>query len=427
MTDFESIDYYTDLSLIADQNPYFDFLRSKCPVAYLPEHGAFGITGYDQAVEVLRDWENFSSANAVGGPIPGFADDPRAAEDLDEFIEEHRGELPQSKYLVTLDPPAHKRQRELILRLFTPRRMRENEAYTRELAERRVDQIIGQGKIEVLSDFSRPFAGLVIADLLGVPEEDRAAIVAKLPGGPPSREVGKDGAPVTVDTLAFMQETFTAYIEDRRRSPRKDVLTELAAATYSDGTLPETEELVRLSTFLFSAGQHTTAILIATALKILGERREIQADLRADYERIPNFIEEVLRYDSVVKHTGRLARRGMTIGGVEIPAGCPVSLFLGAANHDPRVFEAPDEFRPDRPNAKLHFGFGRGIHFCAGAPMARMEGRIAIERFLARTRDIRVDEAFHGPEVERRYEYAPDYQMRMLKALHLELTPAEAG
>jgi cytochrome P450 len=427
MTDFETIDYYTDPSLVPDQISYFDHLRSKCPVAYLPEHDVFGITGYHEILAVFRDSEHFSSCNAVGGPIPGFAIDPRTSEDIDAFIDVHRGELPQSKYLVTLDPPAHKRQRELIMRLFTPKRMRQNEAYTVELAEQRVDQIIDQGKIEVLSDFSRPFAGLVIADLLGVPEEDRVAIVANLPGGPPSREVGGDGAPVVVDTLAFMQETFTDYIEDRRRTGRQDVLSELATATYSDGSLPETEELVRLSTFLFSAGQHTTAILIANALKIIGEEREVQDYLRADYGRIPNFIEEVLRYESVVKHTGRMPRKDVTIGGVEIPAGCPVSLFPGAANHDPRFFEAPHEFRPDRPNAKLHVSFGRGIHFCAGAPMARMEGRIAIECFLARTSDIKLDEAFHGPSDDRRYEFAPDYQMRMIKAVHIEMVPREAG
>jgi cytochrome P450 len=427
MTDFDMIDYYTDPSILDDPSPYFEHLRSKCPVAQLPNRDVFAVTGYQELLEVLKDGEHFSSCNAVGGPLPAFSADPLSAEDIDEFIAEHRSEKPMSDYVITQDPPALKAHRDLLNRLFTPKRVSNNEAYAWDLADRTIGEIKDQGKVEVLRDYGQRFAGLVIADLLGVPEEDRLAIVPDLPSGPPSQEVGGDGTAPPLDHLAYLRETFTSYIEDRRRKPRQDVLTELARATYEDGTLPETEVLVRTASFLFIAGQHTTALMITNALRIMAEKPEVQAYLRADSTRIPNFIEEVLRYESVTKNASRMARANVVIGGVEIPAGSTVALFLGAANHDPRFWEAPDEFRPDRPNAKLHASFGRGAHFCPGASLARMEGRVSIERFLARTSDIKIDEAFHGHEGARHFEYEPTYLMRAIKELHLEITAADAG
>jgi cytochrome P450 len=425
MTDFDAIDYYTDLSILDDPAPYFEHLRAKCPVAHLPYRDVFAVTGYRELLDVLRDSEHFSSCNAVGGPLPPFSADPLAAEDIDEFIATHRSEKPMSEYVITQDPPALKAQRDLLNRLFTPSRVSQNEAYAWELADRTISEIKHRGKIEVLRDYGQRFAGLIIADLLGVPEEDRLAIVPDLPSGPPSQKVGGDGSPPPLDHLAYLRETFFGYIEDRRRNPRHDVLTELATATYTDGTMPDTEALVRTASFLFTAGQHTTALMITNALRILAERPEVQAYLREDSTRIPNFIEEVLRYEAVSKNVSRLARTTTVVGGVEIPAGNNVALFLGAANHDPRFWEAPDDFRPDRPNAKHHVSFGRGAHFCPGASLARMEGRISIERFLANTSDIRIDETVHGPEGARHYEYEPTYLMRAIKALHIEITPAD--
>jgi cytochrome P450 len=425
MIDFETIDYYTDPSLISDPSPYFEYLRAKCPVTRLPHRDVFAVTGYHEVIEAFRDSEHFSSCNATGGPLPGFSVDPKTAEDVNEFIAAHRHELPLSDYVGTQDPPMHKAQRDLVNRLFSPSRVRENEAFTRELADQRVSEIINQGKIEVRGDYARPIAGLVITDLLGVPEEDRMAFLPNLAIGPPTVKVGGDGRPPELDPMAFLQGTFTNYIEDRRRNPRHDVLTELATATYSDGTLPETEAVVRVATFMFQAGHNTTATLITNALRIIAEMPDVQSYLRADFDRIPNFIEETLRYESVLKNDSRLTRTDIALGGVEIPAGTTVALFPGAANHDPRFWEAPDEFRPDRPNAKLHASFGRGIHFCPGASLARMEGQVSIERFLAHTSDIRIDESFHGPKGSRRYDYEPDYMMRTPKALHLEIDPAE--
>jgi len=159
------------------------------------------------------------------------------------------------------------------------------------------------------------------------------------------------------------------------------------------------------------------------ALKYLAEYPELQDELREHRDRIPNFIEEALRMESPVKTDFRLARRATTVGEVRIEAGTPVMLLNGAANRDPRRFECPAEFRADRPNAQEHIAFGRGAHSCPGGPLARAEGRISIERLLARMQDIRLSEEHHGPPGDRRFAYEPTWVLRGLKQLHIEFTP----
>src|SRR5213076_1355497 len=177
--------------------------------------------------------------------------------------------------------------------------------------------------------------------------------------------------------------------------PRADVLTQLALAQYPDGSTPDVAAVVRTATFLFAAGQETTARLLATAIRYLAEHPELQDELREHRERIPDFIEEALRIESPVKADFRLARRATTVAGVDIAAGTPVMLLNGAANRDPQRFECPHEFRIDRPNAQAHIAFGRGAHSCPGAPLARAEGRVSLERILDRMHDIRLSDAHH--------------------------------
>ena len=424
MADFDTVDFFTDASLVDDPFTYFDYLRQKCPVTHLPHHGVIAVTGYDEAHEVDRNNSVFSSCNSVSGPFPGFAVKPEG-DDITEFIEQHRHELPMSEYMVAQDLPEHDLHRGLILRVLTPKRMRENQEAIWVIADRQIDEFIDKGSFEVHGDFAQSFALLVIADLLGVPEEDRSEFRQHLGGMPHISESG----PRTVihDPLGFLNQRFTQFIEDRRLAPGHDVMTQIATATNPDGSIPDIDIVVRMATFLFAAGQDTTARLLTAALQVIAERPDIQAYLRADYAHIPNFIEEVLRLEGPVKTKGRMTRVATTLAGVDIPAGTVVTPFPGAANRDPRHFDEPNEFRADRANAKEHLAFGRGIHSCPGAPLARIEAQIALERLLTRMSDIRIDESFHGPRDARTYNQEPLYILRGLTSLHLEFTPAEAA
>lgn len=422
VNDFDTIDYFTDQSLIADPYPYFEHLRAKCPVTHLPHHGVVAVTGQDEALEVFRDKATFSSCNSVSGPFPGLPVKPEG-DDISDLIEQYRDQLPMSDYVVALDPPTHTEQRALIMRLLTPKRVKENEAFMWRLADNQIDEFIGSGKFEVLGDYARPFTALVIADLLGVPDEDHRDFRTFLATQHSPAGLGEAVRPR--DPLAFLTERFTAYVEDRRRKPRSDVLTKLATATYPDGGTPDVGVVVRMATFLFGAGQDTTARLIGSALRILAERPDLQQLLRDDRARIPDFIDEVLRLESPVKCGFRMARVTTSLAGVDIPAGATVAMMLAAANRDPRRFDEPQELNLDRANVREHFAFGRGIHACPGGPLARVEAQVTLERIFDRMVDIRTSESEHGPADARRYQFAPTYTGRGVQALHLEFTPIE--
>jgi cytochrome P450 len=229
---------------------------------------------------------------------------------------------------------------------------------------------------------------------------------------------------VGVNPLHWLDDKFSSYIEDRRREPRNDILTALATAKYPDGSTPEVFEVVRSATFMFAAGQETSARLLSAALQVLGDRPDIQQRLREDRSLIPNFIEESLRMESPVKTDSRLARTTTMVGDLEVPAGTVVVVFPGAANRDPRRFADPHEFRLDRVNVREHMAFARGVHSCPGGPLARVEGRVSIERILDRMADIRINEVKHGPAEDRRYTFEPTYILRGLSELHLAFTPA---
>jgi cytochrome P450 len=233
---------------------------------------------------------------------------------------------------------------------------------------------------------------------------------------------GQDGT-IVINPSTELDTWFSTYLEERRREPRNDMLTELATATFPDGSVPEVEDIVNLATSVFFAGHETTVRLLAASLRLLAEQPELQATLRGHREGIPNFVEEMLRIESPIKSHFRLTRVATSIGGVELSPGTTVMLLPGAANRDPSRFECPAEFRADRPNARQHLAFGRGAHSCPGGPLARIEARVSLERILDRITDIRISEAHHGPDVDRHYEYSPDYILRGLTALHLEFTP----
>ena len=259
--DFESVDYFTDMSLVPDPYPYFDHLRAKCPVQQATPYGVVAVTGHQEALAAYKD-PAMSSCVAVAGPFPPLPFTPEG-DDISAQIEEHRAAIPMAEHVVTMDAEAHQKTRGLLSKLITPKRLSENEDFMWRLVDQQIDKFIGRGACEFMEDFAKPLAMLVIADLLGVPDEDHDEFspvsATNLSARSKGRRRNRCAQPAVV-----LDEKFAAYISDRRREPREDVLTELAAATYPDGSVPDVDEVVKLATFLFAAGMETTTKLLST-------------------------------------------------------------------------------------------------------------------------------------------------------------------
>ncbi len=424
MTDYGAVDFFSDPGITANPYPYYEYLRARCPVAHVPSSGVVAVTGYDELTEVYRDSATFSAVNSSLGPFPlPFS---VIGDDISELIEAHRDRFPMSEHLVSFDPPKHTAHRALLSGLFTPKRLKENEEFMWRLADQLIDEFVADGRCEFASTYGQPFPLLVIADLLGVPEADhsmfRQLLAGKGPAADPSWAQRDANGSINMNPLAYLDKWFTTYISERRDAPAQDMLTEMATQRFGDGSLPEVVDVVRIATFLFIAGHETTARLLSSALRVLADDPELQDTLRANRDRIPNFVEEMLRLESPIKSDFRLTRVSTTLGGVQLPAGTTVMLLPGAANRDPRHFDCPAELRVQRPNARHNVAFARGVHSCPGGPLARIEGRVTVERILDRFKDIRINEARHGPPGERRFDYVPLYILRGLEALHIEFT-----
>ncbi len=424
MTDYDSVDFFTDQSLLEDPYPYFDHLRSKCPVVPTAHHGVVAVSGYEEAMEVYLDTETFSSCNSVIGPFAAFPV-PLEGDDVGAIIDSYRDQLPMNEHMVTMDPPMHTRERALVMRLLTPKRLKENEAFMWGLADRQIDEFVGAGRCEFISAYSQPFAMLAVADVLGVPEADHerfrqffglSASPGKLGGNP---DIG-------LNALGGLDDWFATYIEDRRREPRDDVLTRLAQGTYPDGSTPDVTSVVRTATFLFAAGQETTARLLAVGLKYLAENPELQDELRAHSERIPDFVDEALRIESPVKADFRLSparderrrrrcRRRHTCDAPE-RRGQPRPPAIRRARRVPaRPFErqGPHRLRAWRP-----FVPRRPI-----GPRRRVGSASSASSTACGTSGC--PRSTMGPPEARHFEYEPTWVLRGLHKLYIEFTPAE--
>ncbi|MGV0746155.1 cytochrome P450 [Mycolicibacterium sp. XJ870] len=416
----DAVDFFTDDSVLHDPYEYLAAVRNECPVRREPHHDVVMITGYEEAVAVYNDNVRFSSCTAVTGPFPGFPV-PLEGNDVSELIVRHRDELPFNDQLPTLDPPLHTDHRALLSRMITPKRLKENEEFMWRLADRQYDDALTDGRCEFVGDFGNPFAMLVIADLLGVPESDHNDFKDQLLTS--TGTIGSSsGDAMHHSPLEYLYGKFTEYITDRRANPVDDVLTGLASALFPDGRTPPVTDVVCVAANLFAAGQETTVRLLSTAVMMIADDAELQAKLRADRSLIPGFIEEALRVESPIRGDFRLSKVPVTVGGVELPAGTTVMLNNAAANRDPRRFADPDTFDLQRPNARQHIAFGRGPHSCPGAPLARAEAKVSLNRLLDRTSDIKIDEDKHGPPGSRRYRYLPTFILRGLTRLHIEFS-----
>jgi len=416
-------DYFTDHSLLLDPYAYFEGMRDLNPVQLMPPTGAYLVTGFNEAVEVLRNNKDFSSlVSTMGAGIP-LPFEPKGS-DISEELESHRDFYVGGDLVVTMDDARHRSLRSLVNRLFTPTRLASNQEYMTQLADKMVSEAVANGSCDIVNDIATPFVTLVIADLLGVPEEDRDKFREVIDSAPPPGNLDGEDTPMENSPLVFMGTFFYQYLTDRESNPREDVLTELAQAKYPDGTKADVIDMVKLATFMFGAGQDTSAKLLSNSMRYISDVPGLQEQLRADTSLIPAFLEEVLRLEGSTKITSRVARRDTKIGDMDIPAGTRLLISISAANRDPRRWEKPNEFILNRPKIIEHLGFGRGVHTCAGAPLARAEVKTILEKFLQHTSNIELSQAKHGPRGNRQLNYEASFIIRGLSEAFLDLTPA---
>jgi cytochrome P450 len=290
MGKFETVDFFTDTSLVDDPVPYYDYLHTQGPVIPLPQRGCVAVVGFDECVQVFRDTATFSSVVSPTGPIPALPFTPEG-DDIGEQIERFRDEMPYAGQIVTLDPPSHAASRSLLMRLFTPGRLRANEAYMVEASDHLIDEFADTGACEVVTQYGGPFATMVIADLLGVPHEDRPELrrilspeVREKIGAVPGQIGVTKKPPVAFD---FLRDTFanTSKIASRApktmcspNSPSPSTPTEPHPTRWRSSASPPSYSL---------PGQDTTARFLASALRIIAENPWIEERLRADRALIP--------------------------------------------------------------------------------------------------------------------------------------------
>ncbi len=410
--------FFTDRDVLRDPIPYYQALRAHGPVWREPHMGVFMVSGLEELLELYRDHERFSAIVGPLGPLVQVPQ-PDPGESWPEVVARRRHEMPMGDTLMSMDPPEHTRHRALAGKFFTPRRLQENEEFIHRLADELIDEFAGSGEVNFDRVYARPFTLLVIADLLGVPREDHATFRSWL-GGDMGNVGDPEGKHVADQVFANLDPYFTRYIEERRATPRDDVMSRLAAVRFSDGALPEVSDIVQLATVLFAAGQETTARLLCAGMRVLCEQPELADELRGDPSAIPSFVEECLRLEGPIKGSFRLALTDTKVGGVDVPAGSILMAVVGAANRDPRVFEDPDRFDLHRPSERRNAAFGHGEHFCPGASLARTEARISFERLLARLDDLRLV----NPDA---LSYAETFIIRGLDNLPIRMRPRVAS
>jgi len=325
-----------------------------------------------------------------------------------------------TKALLSADPPLHRRQRNLVNRAFTQRRVRESEDAIRSLAEGLVASFASAGEVEFVHQFAVPLPLSVIADRLGVPRQD----MDRFKKWSDDFLVAIGNHKMSQDDLRSMlisQAEFFTYFEDmvhlRRAEPTADLVSELANARLDDGDeLAMPELLVMINQFLV-AGNETTTKLLTFSLRQLAADVELADRLRADPALIEPFVEEILRLEAPVQGLYRQALEDTELSGVPIPAGTSVWIAYASANHDGTVFPDPDDLDIQRQSPTPHLAFGFGEHFCLGAALARAEARIGITVLLENLRDIKLQD-------RNRYEFEPSYALHGLKELWLSFAAA---
>ena len=375
-----------DPSTLYQQDPYplFKRLRDEEPVHHLVEPDVWVVTRYHDCVDVLRDATTFSSKLGMQKTF-GDTWDESGSDHANPFLGPD-----EFRVLIATDPPDHTRLRRLLSRPFRPKEIGMNEGWMRRLCDERFGELLDSnatGRADWVQDFSWPFPVLVIGGLLGIPTSMRGdfkrwsdALIGIFVGG---SEIGDARLSSLVEMFGFFGEV----IAERLSDPGDDLISILVHKSEADDEPLTADELVMFCVLLLVAGNETTTNLLSNAAKIFACNPALLDDLYKDPSLISGVVEEVLRYDAPVQTIPRGTTKAIQIGDTMIPADAVVLAYMGAANRDERHFADPDRFDPRR-NPTDHLGFGSGIHLCLGAPVARLEARIALETLSQRVKGV---------------------------------------
>ena len=369
-----------DFEIDADPHPVWRRMRDEAPLYRNDKHDFWALSRFDDVEAGLLDWRSYSSARGS------------VLEIIKAGIT-----MPPGMFIFE-DPPIHDVHRSVLARAFTPRRMAAIEPQVRAFCARSLDPLVGSGGFDFIADLGSQMPMRVIGMLLGIPEADQEAIRDNIDeslrleeGQVPDAESSRAAA---IDTAAFGAGHFPEYIAWRRKHPSDDLMTELLGAVFVDDTGVERrlrdDELLSLIGLLAGAGNETTTRLIGWTGFLLDRFPDQRRLLAADRSLVPNAIEEILRFEAPSPVQARTVMRDVEHHGTRVPQGSVLLLLNGSANRDERQFENPDQLDVRR-KIDHHLSFGYGIHFCLGAALARIEGRVALEEVLARWPDWQVD------------------------------------
>ncbi len=371
MTDPVYYDPY-DVEIDADPYPVFHRLREEAPLYYNEQYDFYALSRYDDVERGLVDRE--TNISGRGGIL--------------ELIKAGI-EMPPG-ILIFEDPPTHTIHRGLLSRVFTPRQVNGLEPKIREFCVESLDRLDGADRFDFVADLGAQMPMRVIGMLLGIPEEDQEAVRDHADANLRT----KPGQPQKVSANFVNGEMFAEYIDWRAEHPSDDVMTQLLQAEFQDET-GATRRLTRAEiltyvTVVAGAGNETTTRLIGWAGKVLAEHPDQRRELVDDPTLIPNAIDELLRFEPPAPHVGRYVAREFEAHGGRVPEGSAILFLVGAANHDDRRFPDGDRFDIHRGIGQ-HLAFGYGAHYCLGAALARLEGRVALEEVLRRIPEWDVD------------------------------------
>jgi cytochrome P450 len=390
--------------MVADPRALLARLGTQAPIhrVALPDGmPAWLITGHSESREALSDPRLVRSIEA-------------AAPDLRRFVGLNSEDFPLSQHMIFTDPPDHSRLRRLLSKAFTRRRVEELRPRVQEITDELLGAVLPRGQADLLDALALPLPIRVICEMLGVPLADRAEFerYTEVLTGINSSSSYDD----IIGAGRWFEKFFTDLVDSRKREPGGDLISAMVAAQEAGDRLSDTE--LRSNAFmLLTAGFETIAYLISNGVLALIRHPDILALLRADPALMPAAVEEFLRFDSPVSVvTYHFAREQLQVGGTQIQPGDHVVISAVAANHDPAVYSEPGQLDPRRKVAG-HLAFSHGIHFCLGAPLARLEGEIAIASVITRLADLRLT----VPEDE--LVWKPSFVLHGLERLPVTFTP----